>query len=248
MTVATIYFNDSASRFNKDLVDFLRRNLEKAVRQGRLSFSFKIAQTNELADLRKSGIKRLPAMIIGKTTRIGVPDIIEEIRSRVQNSKAPAVAKTEEEIVREYQIAALGNIQKDADGKLVVHEDQNENEDMNKEDLQHRLQKEMERRGLSQGGAGTAEPADPLNRMRPTPPPRPPDRNADRDDDFEDRRPPPVTMGYAQPLNRPPPRADNIDNVGMADAFAALNRVGRNATREDAADDALMRTLLEKIE
>jgi hypothetical protein len=33
----------------------------------------------------------------------------------------------------------------------------------------------------------------------------------------------------------------------MADAMASLARVGRNATREDKEDDALMRTLLEKI-
>lgn len=239
MTVATIYFNDSASRFNKDLVDFLRRNIENAIRQGRLSFNFKIAQTGELADLRKSGIKRLPAMRIGNSISIGVPDIIKDIRTRVQTSKAPAVAKTEEEIVREYQMAAIGNVTKDADGKLVVH-DQDEG-DINKDDLQHKLQKEMERRGLAQNAAANGEPAD---RLAPKPPPRPTDRRADRDNDYEETRPP-AQAGYATP--RAPQRPDNIDNPEMADAMASLARVGRNATREDKEDDALMRTLLEKI-
>lgn len=245
LAVATIYFNDTASRFNKDLTDFLKRNLEKSIRQGRLTYSFKIAQTNELADLRRIGIKRLPAMVVGKTTCIGVPEIIEEIRKRVETSKAPAPPKTEDEIVREFQMAALGNVTKDADGKLVVND--NDGDDMNKDDLQHKLQQEMQRRGLAQTGNGENENG-PASRMKPKPQPRAPDRTADRDDDFEDRRPQ-VTQGagYATPRNQPKPRADNLDNPQMGDAFAALGRVSRNATAEDRKDDELMANLLAKI-
>lgn len=244
LTVATIYFNDTASKFNKDLTDFLKRNIEKSIRQGRLSYSFKITQTNELAELRRMGIKRLPAMVIGKTTCIGVPEIIEEIHKRVKNSRAPAPPKTEDEIVREFQMAALGNVTKDADGKLVVND--NEPDEVNENDLKGRAMAEMQRRGLAQEGAGNAEPAE---RLRPKPQPRAPDRTADRDDDFEDRRPPPVTQGngYATPRNQPRPRADNLDNPQMGDAFAALGRVGRNATAEDRKDDELMANLLAKI-
>lgn len=245
LTVATIYFNDTASKFNKDLTEFLRRNIEKSIRQGRLSYSFKITQTNELADLRRKGIKRLPAMVVGNTTCIGVPEIIEEIHKRVKNSRAPAQPKTEDEIVREYQLAALGNVTKDADGKLVVND--NESDEVAEDDLKGRALAEMQRRGLSQSGAGNGEPAD---RMRPKPQPKAPDRTADRDDDFEDRRPPPIThgnTGYAQPRNQQRPRDDNLDNPGMQDAYASLNRVGRNATAEDRKDDELMANLLSKI-
>lgn len=244
LSVATIYFNDSASRFNKDLVDFLKRNIEKSIRQGRLSYSFKIAQTSELSDLRKIGIKRLPAMVLGKMTRIGVPDIIDEIRRRVENSRSPAPPKTEDEIVRDYQMEALGNITKDADGKLVVND--RDTDDVSEDDLKGRALAEMQRRELAQQGAANG---DPTERLRPPPQPRATDRNADRDDDFEDRRPTVVQGGggYATPRNQPRPRADNLDNPQMADAYAALNRVGRNATAEDRQDDELMANLLAKI-
>lgn len=244
LSVATIYFNDNAGRFNKDLVDFLRRNLEKSIRQGRLSFSFKIVQTANQPELTSKGITRLPAMVLGRTIKIGVPSIIEEIRKCVESSKKVATPKTEEEIVREYQLAALGDIKKDADGKIVINDQEDEN--MDKEDLQRKAQAEMQRRGLAQAGAANGEPAD---RFKQQPAPRQPDRTAARDDDFEDRRPPPVTQGggYATPRNQPGPRADNIDNPQMADAFAALGRVGRNATAEDRKDDELMATLLAKI-
>lgn len=245
ITVATIYFNDTASKFNKDLTEFLKRNIEKSIRQGRLSYSFKITQTNELAELRRMGIKRLPAMVIGKTTRVGVPDIIDEIHKRVKNSKSPAPPKTEDEIVREYQLAALGDIKKDADGKIVIKDD--DPDDANGDDLQHRLQKENERRGLALQGAASGDPSE---RLRPKPQPRAPDRTADRDDDFEDRRPPPVTQGnrgYATPRDQARPRPDNLDNPQMGDAFASLNRVGRNASVEDRKDDELMASLLSKI-
>ena len=244
LATATIYFNDTASTFNRDLVDFLKRNIEKSIRQGRLTFGFKITQTSELAELRRMGIKRLPAMVIGKLNYIGVPDIIAEIRKRVETSKVSATPKSEDEVVRDFQMASLGEIRKDADGKLVVAD--HDDEDMGKDDFLHKAQMEMQRRGLTQAGKG-----DPADRLKPTPPPRPTDRTADRDDDYENRKerqtPRNNNAGYTAPINQPRPRADNLDNPQMGDAFAALNRVGRNATAEDRKDDELMANLLAKI-
>ena len=143
---ASIVFNDTASQFNKDLTDFLNRHLENAIRRGGIKFQFTIAKPADLADLRQKGIKRLPAMIINNQYYISVPNIIKEIRSRIKNSNNVVPEKSEDELIREYQMSALGNITKDADGKLQIHDDQ-EHDDNNS--LMADFNREIARRGAS---------------------------------------------------------------------------------------------------
>jgi hypothetical protein len=240
--VANIIFNDSASKFNRDLVEFLKRNIDIAIRKGRLSFSFKIAQPNELPGLRAKGITRLPAMTVGSKTFVGVPDIIEEIRKVVRTSKGTAPVKTEDEIVRDYQMSAIGRVTKDHEGKLVVHD--NDDDVLKTEDLSAKVHQEAQRRGLNKDGEYMGN-----QHNRPTNT----DRGAERDDDnYEapmrprqndntDRREI-VTRMQTQP------RADNLaDNPGMGDAFDAMRRIGRTATGEDKQDDDMMATLLARM-
>lgn len=244
LQVASIIFNDSASQFNKDLTDFLRRNLETAIRKGKMTFVYRIAAAGDLAELRAQGIKRLPAMTLSNQTFIGVPEIIEEIRRRVKTSKSEAVEKSEDEIVRDYQMKALGDIKKDAEGKFVIN-DEPESDD--KDRLMADFQREIERRGTAIGHeekGGTAE-----RRMARDPPPRPParGRDVDRDDDYEERAPP---RPQKQQQPKPPAfnqRIDNLANPGMGDALASLQRIGRHATGDDAKDDAMMARLLERM-
>jgi hypothetical protein len=235
--VASVVFNDSSSKFNKDLTDFFRRNLETAVRKGRMTFNFRIANTNELPDLRKKGIKRLPAMIIGRQDPfIGVPDIIAEIRRIVQTSKADAPTKTEDEIVRDYQLSALGDVKKDEKGHFVINDADDDNP--KSDDLQAKAMAEMRRRGLDQS-SGEEREARMVGGV---------DRGTTRDTDTEDRRP-----ARNAPMYGERPRQDNlastttIDNPNMADAFQSLKRIGRNATAEDKQDDDLVSIMLQKL-
>ncbi len=245
---ASIVFSDSASQFNKDLTDFLQRNLETAIRKGGLSFQFKITKPSDLPGLRQMGVKRLPAMIINNKPYIGVPDIIAEIRSRVKNSRQSAPEKSEEEIIREFQMAALGNITKDAEGRLQVHDEPEKDET---EGLMSAFNREIARRGATIGHSANPDGDDddePGPRMRRPPPPAPA-RNTDRehdddDDDDEPRRRPPQRRA---PPPRQQPRADNLDNPGMADAFDSLKAISRNATADDAKDDEMMAALLGRM-
>lgn len=250
LQVASIIFNDSASQFNKDLTDFLKRNTETAIRKGQLTFTYRIAQSADLAELRSQGIKRLPAMTINnRPPIIGVPDIIEEIRKRVRNSRGEAAVKTEDEIVRDYQMNALGDIKKDADGKFVINDDDTSDE---KAQLLANFQKEVERRGQTQtnnlygentnNDKGTAD-----KRMTKNPPPKPTARGnqVERDDDFENRAPPIVQQ---QGRRTAPPRPDNLANPAMGDAFASLQRIRRTASGgDDRQDDNMMAQLLERM-
>lgn len=252
LQAASIIFNDSASQFNKDLTDFLHRNLETAIRRGGLSFQFKIAKPADLAELRQTGIKRLPAMLINSKPFVGVPNIIAEIRSRVKNAKNAAPEKSEDEIVREFQMASLGNITKDAEGRFQIHDEPETDESTS---LMSDFNREIQRRGATagHGSKDNDENDDPQPRMIRPPPPNP-SRATDRetgdgDSDDEDvaprpkRRSPPLRA----PLIKQPQRADNLDNPAMADAFESLKAIGRNATKEDAQDDDMMKTLLSRI-
>jgi hypothetical protein len=232
---ASIIFNDSASQFNKDLTEFLRRNLETAIRKGQLSFQFKIAKPADLTGLRQMGVKRLPAMIINNRPFVGVPEIIAEIRSRVKNSKQIAPEKSEEEIIRDYQMAALGNVTKDEKGIFQIHDEEERDES---KDLLGAFNREIQRRG---GAAGHSQ--DTMNDMpRMTNPSRNVDREFDDADDYQPRQ-----RNTYQTPERAPPRNDNLDNPHMADAMQSLRNISRNATGEDVTDDQMMAALLNRI-
>lgn len=244
---ASVYFNDSASQFNKDLTDFLKRNIETAILKGGVTFQFKIAKPSDMQDLRRKGIKRLPAMMLENKSYVGVPDIIEEIRRRVKFGRPAVAPKSEDEIVRAFQMEALGKPTKNADGKITFN-DEPERDD--KEDLLSSFNREIQRRGGAAGHANDGNDddrtPDPNARlMRPAPPK--PSRNQERDNDFEERAP--VRQPQRGMMPPMPQRPDNIDNPAMADAFESLNRIKRTASgKEDATDDNMMAALLARLE
>lgn len=240
--VASIVFNDTASKYNQDLTQFLRRNLELAIRKGKLSFQFKIAKPVDITELRKMGVKRLPAMIIGQNSFIGVPNIIEEIRKRVKTSHTEAPEKSEDEIVRDFQMKALGKIKKDADGKLQVEEDEPEADGENSTQLLSKLNQEIARRGASIGHGDAEE-----NTRARTVANRQPARNQERDADDDDMPnvPPPRRQNAPAPT---PMRPDNLDNPQMQDALESLQRIGgKHANKDDMQDDMMMATLLNRM-
>jgi hypothetical protein len=245
LQAASIVFNDSASQFNKDLTDFLKRNLEKAIRNGGLSFQFKIAKPADLTQLRGMGVKRLPAMIIGKTPYVGVPEIIEEIRNRVKNSRQQAPEKSEEEIIRDFHMKALGNIKKDAEGKFQITD---EPDGDNQPDLMSAFNREIARRGSAAGHSnggnnGEGEIDDRPRRKTPAPA-----RDQEQEMDDEERPQQQTTRRtHPGPPARMPQRPDNIDNPMMQDAFESLKRVGKHSTGEDMQDDAMMAALLSRM-
>jgi hypothetical protein len=233
---ASIIFNDTCSRFNKDLVDYLRRNIETAIRKGGVTFQFKIAQTADLAGLRRRGIKALPAMIIGNQNFVGVPDIVAELRKRVKNSSGEVATKTDEEIINDYQMQSLydNNVKKNSDGKFDVTNEPDKDES---EELKAALNREIRRRGAS-AGHGEEEDDEPKQTRA-----RNPSRNTARDDEFEmeDDAPPP----RRRPANQQ--RPDNLEEDKMDEARQSLRRIGKNATGDDVQDDTMMQALLDRM-
>jgi hypothetical protein len=168
-----------------------------------------------------------------------VPEIIEEIRTRVKQSHQTAPEKSEEEIIRDFHIQALGNIKKDAEGKFQITD---EPDGDNPPDLMSAFNREVGRRSGSAGHGGNGEAGEQQRR------PAPPARNQEQDMDEDEEKPQPkMKRTHPGPPVRAQQRPDNIDNPIMKDAFESLKNVGKHATGDDMQDDAMMAALLSRM-
>jgi len=231
LRLAELVFNNTPSKFNKDLTEFLKRNIETIIFRGQLKFKFKIAGPGDLSTLRNKGITRLPAMIVEDKHFISVPTIINELRRRVKSSKTTATPKNDEEVLDEYFKKTMGDIKKDSDGRIMAEELDQEDTEVAERELSSAMQREMDRRN----GNEKNEPRGPLRK----PPPNP-NRDAEMDNDLDTRRPPTIT---SRPGQRP--RNDNLD-APAGDPMAALKSM-QQRTGGNNPDDDLMSALLAKM-
>lgn len=242
LKVAEIIFNDSASRYNKELTDFLKRSIPAIITRGQIKFRFKIARASDLGKLRSKGIKKLPAMVIDDRSYISVPVIVGELQKRVKKSSGFAAVKSEEEVLDEYYKKTLGNIHTDGDKKIDISK--MDQEDTEGENLEAALHKELDRR-KSQGMGGSYMDDDGGKKKpgRRDPPPAQPSRNAEQDDDYEDRRPPTTY----NPVGKQRPRQDNVE-ADIGDPFSALQRIqGQGGGEGAGVDDKMMSDLLARM-
>jgi len=221
--VADLIFNDTPSRYNHDLTEFIKRNIKTIIMRAQLKFRFKIARPSDLKSLRTKGIKRLPAMVIQGQRFIGVPTIVEELSQRVKKSKKLAPVKTNDEIVNDYFRKAL-EINQDKDGHITVPQD-NDFDD-NSDNLMDQFQKELSRRQ-----AVNAE-RNPFSNTRQVP--SQPDRQAEQDNDYE----PPQYQSRNNNINE--------EAAPAGDPLTTLNRLQRTSKGANKDDD-MMRQLLERM-
>jgi hypothetical protein len=218
LKAVSLIFNDSTSPFNKELIDYLGRNLETIILKCSIIFHFKIAKASELQELKDMGITRLPAMTIGKDHYIGVPNIVGELRNRLKLNTDQAAVKSDDEILRDFQMSSvLGNTKKDSDGKFVIND--NDDEDRDKNELMAAFNKEISRR------TGTMQ-----TETKKT-------RHVSNDQNN--------LQTHNQPRNTQPVqhRDDNIEG----DALQSFNNIRKTGSGEDAADDTMMEALLARM-
>jgi hypothetical protein len=229
LTAVELIFNDSPSKFNKELTDFLRKNLEKIVLRGQIKIIFKIVEPGDIEKLRKREITRLPAMNIpgSRTPIMGVPDIVEYFRQKVKNSRNVAPPKTEEEVLSEYMNSEM-RASKDSDGKLITPNDQ-EDTDQSGSELQSLALKEIERRQKELSDFKGNQISEKNSRGGRSAPPSNP-----RQDARQEHTP--------QHHN---PRSDNIA-AAAGDPMTVLNNMKK--TGDENADDNLMGMLLQRMD
>jgi len=227
---ATIFFNDSSSQYNKELVEFLERNLTLAIKKGGLCFIFKICKKTDLSALRALNINKLPALVIKESNYIGVPEIIDEINYRIKSNIKKIPKKSEEELTRDYTMSTiLENVHKNSDGKLVV------SEAMEFDDKNSALAKynaELDKRATSIGHT-----EDSLKKNREMQGIKPSRSSTDdrysADDEFNAE----FNAEFNTEYNKINHRADNVQNNSMA----------QYSNNDNSQDDMMMEALLNKI-
>ena len=223
-----IVFNDTPSKFNRDLTSFLKRNLNQIITKGMLKFEFKIATTSDLKKLRSNGVKRLPALLSGTTEPIiGVPDIIQFLRIAVKKSKRKAAVKSEEEVLDEYMKNALGNVSQGSDGRLQVDDDDDDFDD----DMSAKLTSAFNEARKSRQESMVASRKKPGRSAQPSKPSR-----DTVNDEYIDTVPTTV--------QRTPKRSNNLyDEPSPLDT---LNQI-KGTKGSNSMDDDMMQNLLENL-
>lgn len=115
-----IYLQNSETTINQDLLNYLERNLQKIVMEGQVILDFKISTEEDIAYLQTKNIKRLPALLRNNNNNvIGSANIINFLGRKVKAKKHTTVSvKSEEELVREYQMGEMNKNDQEETNKL----------------------------------------------------------------------------------------------------------------------------------
>jgi hypothetical protein len=105
--IAVVYFNDSASKFNKELHEFLRDNLERIIIRGNCRFRFEIVKSSQFSELKRKSITELPAVTINDKAHLGLPKIKKALINLAQTNQQPAALKSDEEMMHEAMLHQL---------------------------------------------------------------------------------------------------------------------------------------------
>ena len=229
LRVAEVIFNNTPSQFNKDLTDFLKRNIKPIIYRAMIKFKFVVAHEDDLPKLRNNGIKRLPIMIIDGKQYTSVPLIIDELQKRVRNSKGIAAPKTEDEILADHYKHTLGDIKHDRDGKIDTssfNDDEEDDSEAMGNKLTEAAMKEANRRNLkSENNIYKQQPVKYEDTGR--------QYSAKASD---------TSRQYDRRQND---RPDNVQNKDAGDPMRALSNM--KSKGEKSPDDDLMEALLAKM-
>lgn len=244
MIVAEIIFNDTRSQRNKDLVQFIKRNIEAIILRAQIKFRFRINRSEDLPKYRQRGITKFPAMVIENKSYMDSSCIIDHLSIRIKRSKTVAQGKSEDEKLHEFMMNEMGgeHAERDGDGKILV--DRLDQEEISEDDIGAKLStaamRETERRKVDTSN-GKKRPSS--SRQLDA---RPIDRAAEQDDNFDNRMPPIERDANSRGRLERGPRRDNVDDidVGASVAGSAAAIVGKMNNGED---EDLMAAFLEKI-
>lgn len=129
LSLGELILNDKPSKFNKDLLDYINRNMNEIVIKGRIKFKISITRPHQLDGLRSRGIKKLPSLVLDKKIYAGVPEIIDMLGKRVKTSKQMAINKTDDEFIHDYQASSImKDVKRGTDNKIIGFIDDDDNE------------------------------------------------------------------------------------------------------------------------
>jgi hypothetical protein len=175
---AKIILLNRANKQNKELLDFIKRNIQDLIRRARLKFSFYCIDQDEVQGYSRKGVRNFPAMQIEGRTFEKSSLIIQELIAFTKTTRQPAVAKSDEEEIDDYLRKEITDgVTKDSSGKFIQpKEDEDEASKINSE-IRSKMIEEEQRRGIhrAQQQDPTYEPphrAEPREEYRPPMQPR----------------------------------------------------------------------------
>lgn len=234
MLTATVLFLNENTKKNKNLIEQLKSIMAPAIRRGRLTFSFKVISNADIAKTQKYGVTKFPAMILDKQPYNDIASIMNEIRNRIGQSKSEVAAKSEEEMLHEFQMGEFSNLKRDAAGNVIENGD--ETPDMGRA-LQEKMQSAMKQRADAARGYAGNKNADQAAYM-----PRQQTRRDDTQDLFDEPRQRPAAAPRSGPRPAAQPRDDNITQND--DVFGSITRT-RSAAGEGDKDDMILRAMFD---
>jgi hypothetical protein len=221
MLTATILFLNENSKKNKNLTDQLQSILDPAVRRGRLTFNFKIIAPADAEKAQKYGVTKFPAMLINKKPYQEVSAIMTEIRNRIGQSRGEVAAKSEDEMLHDFQMGEFANLKRDAAGNIVDPEGDGHDSG---HALQEKMQTAMKQRAEAARGFAGNKFAE-----QPSYTPQQQTRRDDHDIFDHGERPRPA-----------PPRGNNVAPAG--DVFDSIART-RSAEGASHDDDLILNAM-----
>jgi hypothetical protein len=144
LSVSELIINDTPTRNNKELLDFLSNNLDTIVLRGHTKLRFTLAKSSDMSALRDRGFTKFPVLYDDKANCIGSAIIVDELKKRVRVSKKPVTAKNESEVLEEFmRNEAFKGVERNSEGRFEVKGDIDD--DPNTQ-LEKQVSEETERR------------------------------------------------------------------------------------------------------
>jgi hypothetical protein len=174
--VIQIFFDDQPSAENKSAIRYFSQALPSTLGVG-LQIEFSVAGKSELREYKKHGVTSFPTLKLNNHTVSGLNNIVEYINSTVTREIAKKKNKTSDDLVKEFMVDAIGNLEKDDNGKFKTADEGEDDDDMG-ERLASKAQSEMKRRNETAAknkkhfGAKKSTSASSINVGRKKPPAR----------------------------------------------------------------------------
>jgi hypothetical protein len=233
-----IIFHEDDKEKNKDLTDYLDKNLKEIITRGRIYFNFIIATNNDTDKLEHDGITLLPALLPKNSKPVlGLKNIYKFINHCMNNPKANRI-KSEEEILQEFMDKEIKNgVSKIKDGnkrKLIVNDDKENDDEFSNDNINRKIQSEQRKRGMNPNNNGSAN----MNMDELYTPNRPNNLNDNLDgDDDEDNE------NEDEETNKPM-SSKSRNNDSNNEPLNVFNNMQANSGSQD---DDMFKSLLEKL-
>ena len=238
-----IVFNENADEINKELTDYLDKNLDEIIYKANVYFKFIIATEKDKLKLKKDGITKLPAIIsFDMKPVVGLQNVYKYIKYAMQHKIKPEI-KTEDEILQDFMSKEIQDgvsRVKEGNKKKVVIKEEDEDDEFSNDNINRKIQTEQKKRGMSPHEFASSGISNMDEMYTPNRPNNLSMDNEDNDDyndndndedNDEDRQITSKKKSAANPIIKNDPV--NVFN-NMADSGSSQ-------------DDKMMRSLLEKI-